>query len=69
LRRLHGRLLLDRDSAREAIEPTELRVDVPLKYKAVDIPGVFVIEYGLDYAKRYRNLPFVATPAVRGLRL
>jgi hypoxanthine phosphoribosyltransferase len=26
-----------------------------------DIPSVFVVGYGLDYAERYRNLPFVAT--------
>jgi hypoxanthine phosphoribosyltransferase len=39
----------------------ELRVDVPLKYKGFDIPSVFVVGYGLDYAERYRNLPFVGT--------
>jgi hypoxanthine phosphoribosyltransferase len=49
-------------------KPAELRVDVPLKYKAFDIPSVFVVGYGLDYAERYRNLPFVGTlrPEVYG---
>jgi hypoxanthine phosphoribosyltransferase len=42
-------------------KPDELRVEVPVKYKAFDIPSVFVVGYGLDYAERYRNLPFVGT--------
>jgi hypoxanthine phosphoribosyltransferase len=42
-------------------KPDELRVDVPVKYKGFDIPSVFVVGYGLDYAERYRNLPFVGT--------
>jgi hypoxanthine phosphoribosyltransferase len=32
-----------------------------VKYAGFDIPSVFVVGYGLDYAERYRNLPFVAT--------
>jgi hypoxanthine phosphoribosyltransferase len=39
----------------------ELRVDVEVKYKGFDIPSVFVVGYGLDYAERYRNLRFVGT--------
>jgi len=31
-------------------------VDVPLTYVGFDIPGVFVVGYGLDYLNRYRNL-------------
>jgi hypoxanthine phosphoribosyltransferase len=42
-------------------KPAELRVEVPVKYKAFDIPSVFVVGYGLDYAERYRNLPYVGT--------
>jgi hypoxanthine phosphoribosyltransferase len=42
-------------------KPDELRVEVPVKYKAFDIPSVFVVGYGLDYAERFRNLPFVGT--------
>jgi hypoxanthine phosphoribosyltransferase len=42
-------------------KPDELRVEVPVKYKGFDIPSVFVVGYGLDYAERYRNLPFVGT--------
>ena len=28
-------------------------------YSGFDIPDLFVVGYGLDYAERYRNLPFV----------
>jgi hypoxanthine phosphoribosyltransferase len=42
-------------------KPQDLRVDVGVKYKGFDIPSVFVVGYGLDYAERYRNLPFVGT--------
>src|SRR4030095_13485960 len=42
-------------------KPDELRVEVPVRYKAFDIPSVFVVGYGLDYAERFRNLPFVGT--------
>jgi hypoxanthine phosphoribosyltransferase len=42
-------------------KPQELQVDVEVKYKGFDIPSVFVVGYGLDYAERYRNLRFVGT--------
>ncbi len=42
-------------------KPDELRADVTVRYKGFDIPSVFVVGYGLDYAERYRNLPFVGT--------
>jgi len=32
-----------------------------VEYKGLDIPPAFVVGYGLDYAERYRNLPYVAT--------
>jgi hypoxanthine phosphoribosyltransferase len=34
--------------------------DVPIEYIGFVIPNVFVVGYGLDYAERYRNLPYVA---------
>ncbi len=37
------------------------QVPLDIKYRGFEIPPVFVIGYGLDYAERYRNLPFVAT--------
>jgi hypoxanthine phosphoribosyltransferase len=35
-------------------------LNVPLKYLGFEIPNVWVVGYGLDYAERYRTLPFVA---------
>lgn len=35
------------------------RIQVPLEYQGFDIPNEFVIGYGLDYAQRYRNLPYI----------
>ena len=42
-------------------KPEQLRTDLKVRYKGFDIPSAFVVGYGLDYAERYRNLPFVAT--------
>jgi hypoxanthine phosphoribosyltransferase len=35
------------------------QVDVPVEYVGFPIPDAFVVGYGLDYAGRYRNLPYV----------
>ena len=32
---------------------------IPVRYLGQEIPGRFVVGYGLDYAGRYRNLPYV----------
>ena len=34
-------------------------VDVPLVYVGFEIPDVWVVGYGLDYAERYRTLPYI----------
>jgi len=44
--------LLDKPERREAELP-------PCEYLGFSIPDKFVVGYGLDYAQRYRNLPFV----------
>ncbi len=47
-------------------KPDQIRVDLPIRYHGFAVPNVFVVGYGLDYAERYRHLPFVGTlkPAV-----
>jgi hypoxanthine phosphoribosyltransferase len=37
------------------------KVPLDLRYIGFDIPPEFVVGYGLDYAERFRNLPYVAT--------
>lgn len=34
--------------------------DVPLDYVGFDIPDVWVVGYGLDYADKHRTLPYIA---------
>jgi hypoxanthine phosphoribosyltransferase len=41
-------------------KPDRREVDMPIKYVGFEIPNRFAIGYGLDYAERYRNLPYVA---------
>lgn len=36
------------------------KVDVPIRYEGFSIPDVFVVGYGMDFAERYRNLPYIA---------
>ena len=40
-------------------KPERHKVELELKYKGFTIPDEFVVGYGLDYAERYRNLPYV----------
>ncbi len=40
-------------------KPARARTRVPIDYKGFVIDDVFVVGYGLDYAERYRNLPFI----------
>ena len=40
-------------------KPEAAKVTVPVKYVGFDIASDFVVGYGLDYAERYRDLPFV----------
>ena len=40
-------------------KPEAAKVNVPVRYVGFDIPNEFVVGYGLDYAERYRDLPFV----------
>jgi hypoxanthine phosphoribosyltransferase len=40
-------------------KPERREIDVPVRYVGVEIPNEFVLGYGLDFAERYRNLPYV----------
>ncbi len=41
-------------------KPERRKVDLPMKYVGFEIPDRFAVGYGLDYAERFRNLPYVA---------
>ena len=40
-------------------KPDRRVVDVSTDYTGFEIPDEFVVGYGLDYAQRYRNLPYI----------
>jgi hypoxanthine phosphoribosyltransferase len=40
-------------------KPDAVKVHVPVKYIGFEIPNEFVVGYGLDYAERYRDLPYI----------
>ena len=40
-------------------KPDRRVIDVKVDYTGFQIPDEFVVGYGLDYAQKYRNLPFV----------
>ena len=59
------RMLESRDPASLEIcalltKPERREIDVDVRYTGFEIPNRFVIGYGLDFAERYRNLPYVA---------
>lgn len=40
-------------------KPERRVVEVNVDYTCFDIPDEFVVGYGLDYAQKYRNLPYI----------
>ncbi len=40
-------------------KPTRRTVGLEADYKGFVLPDAFVVGYGLDYAEKYRNLPFI----------
>ena len=40
-------------------KPERREIEIPVRYVGFEIPNKFVIGYGLDFAERYRNLPYV----------
>ena len=43
------------------VGPDAVRGDLDVAYIGFDIPNEFVVGYGLDYAERYRDLPYIGT--------
>ncbi|QEN08824.1 hypoxanthine phosphoribosyltransferase [Oceanispirochaeta crateris] len=40
-------------------KPERREVKVPVDYVGFTIPDVFIIGYGIDYAQKHRNLPYI----------
>jgi hypoxanthine phosphoribosyltransferase len=40
-------------------KPSRRKVEFTPDYRGIEIPDEFVVGYGLDYAKKYRALPYV----------
>lgn len=58
------RLLQNRDPASLKIctllnKPSRREVEVKIDFCGLDIPDEFVCGYGLDYAQKYRNVPYI----------
>ena len=58
------KLLLDRNPNSVRIctlldKPERRKADIVADYKGFDVPDEFVVGYGLDYAEKYRNLPYI----------
>jgi hypoxanthine phosphoribosyltransferase len=42
-------------------KPERRRVDMKVDYVGFVIPDEFIVGYGIDYAQKFRNLPYIAT--------
>jgi len=40
-------------------KPSRRQVPTQVDYLGFTVPDEFLVGYGLDYAQRYRNLPFI----------
>lgn len=63
LRNLAGRDPRSLEVCALLVKPERQKVELPTRYVGFEIPNRFAIGYGLDYAERYRNLPYVAALA------
>lgn len=59
------RILMERKPASLKIctlldKPDRRKVDLIVDYIGFKIPDAFIVGYGIDFAERYRNLPYVA---------
>ena len=63
LRNLAGRAPRSLEVCALLVKPERQKVELPTRYVGFEIPNRFAIGYGLDYAERYRNLPYVSALA------
>ena len=42
-------------------KPSRRKIEVDVKYMGFEVPNEFLVGYGIDYAERYRNLPYIGT--------
>lgn len=42
-------------------KPERRKIDLPVDYVGFVIPDEFIVGYGIDYAQKFRNLPYIAT--------
>lgn len=42
-------------------KPARRQCQIPVEYVGFEIPDEFIVGYGIDYAEKYRNLPYVGT--------
>ncbi|NLL71940.1 MAG: hypoxanthine phosphoribosyltransferase [Clostridiales bacterium] len=40
-------------------KPVRREKEINVDYKGFDVPDEFIVGYGIDYAEKYRNLPFI----------
>lgn len=40
-------------------KPARRKVDINVKYCGFEVPDEFLVGYGLDFAEKYRNLPYI----------
>lgn len=45
-------------------KPERRVVEVPVEYTCFEVPDEFIVGYGLDYAQRHRNLPYIGAVEV-----
>ena len=60
LRNLRARVPASLEVCALLTKPERRKVELRAQYVGFEIPNKFVIGYGLDFAERYRNLPYVA---------
>jgi hypoxanthine phosphoribosyltransferase len=41
-------------------KPSRRKVKVPIAYRGFKVPDKFIVGYGLDFAEKHRNLPYIA---------